>query len=140
MTITIPPQLVGHAPSGAYQTLGHAAEAISRMTERRESRPERYREPLGALDRARALLDAIGWQDAVAQLDESHAGALSEALADRSVNGVVEANEDAVEVKGRLLEVALLNARIAEDQLADRVRVHPQERELSGATVGAEAR
>lgn len=85
--ITVPAQLVGPLRSGLHSEVGTAAETIAQVVDEadREQHPEWYREPLEQLDRARALLDLIGWsttdqaKEVLVDLREHH-GALSEAL------------------------------------------------------------
>jgi hypothetical protein len=63
-TVVVPDHMVGHLRSGLYTLIGDAAEELSRIVEtrNRELRPESYEEPLEHLDRARALLNVIGWE------------------------------------------------------------------------------
>jgi hypothetical protein len=63
--LRVPARMVGEARYGLHSVLGQAAQDISVITDRkgRESRGEWYREPLERFDRARALLDMLGWGD-----------------------------------------------------------------------------
>ncbi len=63
--LRVPARMVGEACYGLHTVLGQAAQDISVITDRkgRESRGEWYREPLERFDRARALLDLLGWGD-----------------------------------------------------------------------------
>jgi hypothetical protein len=57
--------MVREARYGLHSVLGQAAQEVSLITDRkgRETHPEWYREPLVRFDRARMLLDLLGWGD-----------------------------------------------------------------------------
>jgi hypothetical protein len=61
--LTVPAEMVGHLRSGLHSGIGDAAETIAQVVcePSREEHSEWYREPLSHFDRARALLDTIGW-------------------------------------------------------------------------------
>lgn len=61
--LKVPAKMAGELRYGLHTVLGQAAQDISVVTDRRgrECHPEWYREPLERLDRARALLDLVGW-------------------------------------------------------------------------------
>jgi hypothetical protein len=61
--LRVPAGMAKEARYGLHSVLGQAAQDVSVLSDRkgREDRPERYREPLARFDRARALLDVLGW-------------------------------------------------------------------------------
>jgi hypothetical protein len=61
--LVVPAELVGSLRAGLHAALSFAAEEIATrgMDVRRERDPEFYSDALGCFDRARALLDVIGW-------------------------------------------------------------------------------
>lgn len=86
-TLKVPARMVRELRNGLHSLLGQAAQDVSVITDRRgrERFPEWYREPLGRFDRARALLDLLGWGDpcraADVMIDASeHGWALVKAL------------------------------------------------------------
>jgi hypothetical protein len=62
-TISIPGSVVLHVYREAYSTLARATEDMRKFEERTDCvlHPERFTEPLHRFDRARGLLDALGW-------------------------------------------------------------------------------
>ena len=63
-TITIPARIVRYLREALHSQLGMAAEDIGQANhEGGRLRPVLYAEPLERFDRARALLDLIGWKD-----------------------------------------------------------------------------
>jgi hypothetical protein len=62
---TVPAGMVRELRTGLHSVLGQAAQDVSIVTDRkgRERHPEWYRDPLRRFDRARALLDLIGWAE-----------------------------------------------------------------------------
>jgi hypothetical protein len=63
--LVVPAGMLGELRCGLHNVLGQAAEDVSEVTVRqaRERHPEWHDEPLQHLDRARALLDLIGWAE-----------------------------------------------------------------------------
>lgn len=63
--LTVPAGMVRDLRTGLHSVLGQAAQDVSIVTDRRgrERHPEWYRDPLGRFDRARALLDLVGWAE-----------------------------------------------------------------------------
>jgi len=74
-TITIPADMVGRVRNSLFGELGGAAHDVGQASEQwgRESHPEWFADPLAAFDRARALMDHLGWTEpnppAAAQID-----------------------------------------------------------------------
>lgn len=86
--LTVPAPLVEHLRTGLHSEIGTAAEDISKIVSRscREQHPDWYREPLGRFDRARSLLNLIGWGEIHPPVEvrvdlDRHRRALAEALA-----------------------------------------------------------
>ncbi len=64
-TFVVDAGMVGCLRIGLHSVLGQAAEAICEVVEHggREHRCESYVEPLDRFDRARGLLDVVGWEE-----------------------------------------------------------------------------
>lgn len=107
-TILVPPAMVGYLRESLHCELGKAGEEIAAASERtdRLQRPECYEEPLAHLDRARALLDLIGWKQ------EPH-----------------EVRVDLREHRRAILEALRLEALVVEDQLRDAKRTDAERAE-----------
>jgi len=134
-TLIIPVDLVRRVRSSAYHLLGLAGQAVgvAGETEGNERHPEWFLGHLEALDRMRALLDAIGWMAAVApvavQVDlERHGGTVLETLrseADEDADALKDIEEGRLtdpvkvtEVRERVLALAEYTA-IVERELRD---------------------
>jgi hypothetical protein len=65
-TITIPARIVRYLREALHSRLGMAAEDVGQVShEGGRAKPDLYAEPIERFDRARALLDLIGWKDEV---------------------------------------------------------------------------
>jgi hypothetical protein len=74
-TITIPADMVGRVRNSLFGALGIAAQEVGQVNElrEREAHPEWFAECLASFDKARALIDQLGWTAAsppvAAQID-----------------------------------------------------------------------
>lgn len=70
-SLCVPAAMVRYLRNGLYTLIGNAADVYLHFVSkaRREQRPEWYREPLAQFDRARALLDLIGWDETGTAVD-----------------------------------------------------------------------
>lgn len=99
--LVVPPAMVGYLRESLHCELGKAGEEIAAASFRtdRLQHPEFYDEPLAHLDRARALLDQIGWK-----------------------HGPHEVSVDLREHRQAILEALRMEALIVEDLLHDAIR------------------
>jgi DNA-binding XRE family transcriptional regulator len=104
--------MVGYLRESLHCELGKAGEEITGVSDRtdRLQHPECYEEPLAHLDRARALLDQIGWKQ------EPH-----------------EVRVDLREHRQAILEALRMEALIVEDLLHDAIRTDAKRAEQGEA-------
>jgi Mn-dependent DtxR family transcriptional regulator len=101
--LVVPPAMVGYLRESLHCEVGKAGEEIASASFRMDCRqhPECYEKPLAHLDRARALLDRIGWKQ-----EPQH-----------------EVRVDLREHRQAILEALRLEALVVEDLLHDALRI-----------------